>query len=114
MKPEGAVVVAERSFLSQTTGFSPTTIFTPTEDGEFIIGIFLEGDATNGGPLQASYSYTNDNGSAGDNTETINGGPGYKSLFQFFHAVSGQPIQVHVSSFSGTASYNLFVSLISL
>lgn len=107
-------IVARENFLSRTVGLSSTTIFTPDEDGEFIIGMFLEGDATNGGPLQANYSYTNDNGSSGDNTGSFNGSPGQRSLLQYIHALSGQPIQISVSSFSGSASYNLFVTLISL
>jgi|SRR5882762_9368925 len=107
-------IAAQRSFLNQTAGFGATTIFTPTVAGEFVIGMFLEGDATNGGPLQAGYSYTNDNGPSGDNTGSFNGSKGQRSLLQYFHAVAGQPIQVNVPSFSGTASYNLFVTLISL
>ena len=104
--PRGPVIVADLSFTAQTSGFGPTTIFTPTDSGIYRVAIYGE-SSDQLGSFTATMTWTDDFGS---NFKFLSneGFPGQGSRIVF--ATAGNPITITTSpSLSTGATYNTFV-----
>jgi hypothetical protein len=107
-------VVAQRSFIGQTTAIPPTTLFTPCSKGIYRVTVSIEQSNTAGGyGPEAFLSWTGDFASY---QEQVNGGNVYSgkaaanSFELTIHSAAGQPIQLNtVVNANEQGTYNLYV-----
>ena len=115
--PYPAQVVAKRSFLHQTAEITPTTIFTPSANGNYRIEVYVSIDASPSCKSDTEVSpdvYWTDEFRSKDETAggAVGCGPGQGSLV--FHVKGGTPIQISAGYGGGTSndSYDMFVTVV--
>ncbi len=114
--PRGPVVVADVALTAQTSTFSPATVYTPTEDGNYRVSVYTDFASASGSPnVQTWIEWTDDtkaHGSgAGIFVSANSGNDYYGAASSIVHAISGQPIQVECTfaSLPGGNTYNTYV-----
>ncbi len=105
-------IVANESFLNQTSAISPTSIFTPDADGNYRISAYIDFPSNAlgvGTEIDASITFTDDFGSRQFDIEGTPGGSG--SAVRTARLTASNPVQVS-TAYTGSPSpnnYNLFI-----
>lgn len=110
--PYVPMVVAKESFIGLTADLATTTIFTPSEDGDYEIAIYGVVNPLASANMDPAATWTDEYGTytrgfAGATTGTA----GYSQ--GTVHAISGNPIQVS-TTYGGSGnlySYDLYVTV---
>ena len=120
--PFGPVVVAKQSFLNQTASLPATTIYTPTEDGFFLVQTYLTvsafaADSSSGGGT-VLIGYTDPAAAESFEGVSINSGlqqgPTGNGFQNTIYALSGEPItlSVNFSFHDPDQTYSAYVTVI--
>lgn len=106
-------LAGKASFTSQTSGFSATTLFTPSADRDYIFSMYTQMT----GPADGSYAvpvlgWTDAYGSTSNSFTSANAGGGIGQSVFTIHAVGGQPVTLSssVSNIGGSHSYNYYLT----
>lgn len=100
----------KNSFVGYTDSLPTTTLFTPSEDSDYTLFIFIENLGTNGG-FTGTLSWTDN---AGTNSVSISGSAIHSGFAPVtIHALAGIPVTFSTAYFPGTdSSYNVFFTTI--
>lgn len=103
------MIIAKQSWLNQTASLSATTVFTPSEDGDYRVNVYMTADTSSPPGWSPTLYWTDEYGSREEGLQDT--GP-FASYVVIIHAVSGQPIQVSVGGGSNPPQYDLFVTVV--
>lgn len=111
--PRGPVVVYDTPFLNQTDDLTSVTIYTPSEDGLFLVTGYQVALGANGS-VGVGLSWTDEAGSHVGQPITAQGGA---AAGRVIHAVSGEPIVIQGDYAHGggtPTAYNLYITILKL
>ena len=95
--PAAPVIVAQSDNVGQTTAIPPTTLFTPTVDGDYRLSIYLEDSPGVGNALCASWSWTDDYASRGDLFDIgINATSQFGGTIRVLRVKAGTPVVIQI------------------
>jgi len=115
--PFGPTVVAKYAATGQTASIGSTTLFTPSEDGDYELSIYISSDSNNGGNASVFVIWVDENRSHNFNSASVSGSMGNEtgSAATVIHATAGNPIQFSISYSAGTPpsiAYDVFITLV--
>lgn len=110
-------IVASLEFNDRTTAISPTTLFTPAEDGLFVLHYYVSPRTGSTGNVSTTATWTDDGGPQSDNlsgsdfSDSTSGSSGSMT----FRAKASQAIDVSTALFGGSGQvYDAYYTLIQL
>jgi len=110
--PFGPTIVAKNSYIMQTSSTGTVTLYTPSEDGDYVISAYgVDGpDGTIETTLK--FYWTDDYFSSNQDVMDLSG-YSYGSIAKSIHVTSGNPIQFSLAYYCSTcsSSYDLVVTL---
>lgn len=125
--PHGQTVVAEASFLNQTSSVGTTTLYTPANEGDYQVSMYLRARTTNinlSSNMDATLSWTDEFGTASGTLlgagsldgrlYNVGGSPNSPNQSIFLHSSAGNPIQFATTYTSGGGSdaFDIYVAVI--
>lgn len=107
--PYTPMIVAKQSFVNQTTNVGTTTIYTPTEDGDYEVSVYAAQDSSLSGGATITLSWTDEYSACSVTLDTNHNVP---ALFEeTLHIPSGNAIQIAIAYSGATYPYSAYFTV---
>lgn len=112
--PYGPTVVATVTLTGQTSTSGPTTLYTPTEDGNYLVTAYVASNASGAGTDTVNFSWTDEFRANSVNLvshNALNASP--SSADDPIHVASGNAIQYTstIAGYAAPASFDVFITV---